>query len=188
MGRPRAAWWVNLGAEAVAASTGYQLIDLSDTTNYPHPATFTPSEIHLLALKINAEKASDGRFDVWVGVVIEVDATDGSVDWIHVWHLEADGNPTDGTDRFAQDLDFTLDGQIEGLNCAVVGGAMTKFAAAQTQADNVTWQTDTGLLSPVGAAGGATGKPGAGDVVVWIEEVTDGGTIDFSISACYEVA
>ena len=185
MSRPRAAFWVNLGAEAVSASTAYQLIDLSDNTNYPH--TGTPSEIHLLALKLNAEQASDGRYDVWVGVIIEVDASDGSVDWLHVFHMEADGNPTDGTDRFAQDLDFTLDGQIDGLNCAVSGGAMTKFAASQVQANNNLWQTDVGLLSPVGAAGGATGKPGPGDVVVWAEEVSGTGTLDFSISACYEV-
>ena len=187
MTRSRAAFWVNLGAEGVsAASTGYQLIDLSDDTNYPH--TGTPSEIHLLALKVNAEKASDGVFDLWVGVIIEVDATDGSVDWIHVFHLESVLNPTDSTDRFAQDLDFTLGGQVEGLNCAVSGGAMTKFAASQVQADNSLWQTDVGLLSPVGASGGATGRPGPGDVVVWAEEVSGTGTLDFSISACYEVA
>ena len=36
-----------------------------------------------------------------------------------------------------------------------------------------------------GAAAGATGKPGAGDVVVYVEEVSGTGTIDFSITATY---
>lgn len=175
-----------LGAEAVAASTAYVLVDLSDTTNYPHDRT---SEIHLLGLDFNAEKASDGVYDVWVGVIIEVDDTDGTAEWIHVFHLESVLNATDSTDRFSQQLDFTLGGaNSEGLNCSVAGGALTRIVTNQQQADSSNWQTDTGLASPVGAAGGATGRPGVGDLVVWVEEVSGTGTIDFSIKAIYEVA
>lgn len=177
---------VALGAEAVAASTGYVLVDLSDTTNYKHVGT---TEIHLLGLSLGTEKAGDGVFDVWVGVVTEVDATDGSVTWIERFDIEAVGNTTDSTDRFAWAKDYTLGGRnIDGINCRVSSGALTHFISNQTLANSNVWQTDTGLASPVGAAAGATGKPGAGDLVVYVEEVSGTGTLDFHILALYEAA
>ena len=176
----RARYFVSLGAEAVAASTPYVLVDLSDITNFPHKNT---NALHLMGLILHAEKASDGVFDIWVGVVTECDATDGSTEWVHVYHLEASGNATDSTDRFAQLIDFTLGGHDrDGVNLLVRGGATPHFASNQTQANNVSWQNDTNRVSPVGT----TTKPGVGDLVVWVEEVTDTGTIDFVISAIYE--
>jgi len=176
----RAQYFVSLGAEAVAASTAYVLVDLSDITNFPHENT---NALHLLGLILHTEKASDGVFDIWVGVVTECDATDGSTEWVHVYHLQASGNATDSTDRFAQSIDFTLGGHNpQGINLRVAGGATPHLATNQTQTNNVSWQNDTNRTSPVGA----TTKPGVGDLVVWVEEVTDTGTLDFILSAIYE--
>jgi len=173
---------VNLGAEAVAASTPYVLVDLSDVTNFPHSKT---QELHLLGLILEAEKAADGAFDVWAGVVTENDATDGSVQWVHAFHLESVTNPTDSTDRAHTQVDFTLGGaNFDGINCAVVSGALPFFAGNQTQADNVNWQNDENRVSPVGS----TTKPAVGDLVVWVEEVAGTGTIDFSLTALYAAA
>ena len=58
--------------------------------------------------------------------------------------------------------------------------------AGLRETDNTTWQTDTGLLSPAGNAGGATGKPGVGDLVLWVEEVTNGGTLDLWCGVQYD--
>jgi len=181
--RTSAKYTAVLGAEAVAASTAYMLVDLSDTTNYPHVRT---TELHLLWLSLNAEKASDGIYDIWVGAITEVDATNRTADWLHVFHLQHHNNSTDSTDRFAQVVDFTGGGGMEqGINCNITGGALTHVVTNQQQAGNTNWQTDVGLASPVAAAGGATGKPGPGDLVVWVEEVSGTGTIDFSITAHY---
>lgn len=173
-----------MGAEAVAASTAYVLVDLSDTTNFPHRHT---NSIHLQALHLDGDKASDGIFDIWVGVITEVDATNGSADWFHVFHLEAQDNATDDQASFARTVDFTLGGaNPDGLDLTVLSDESTPgFVTYSTQDGNTNWQTDTGLGSPAGAAGGATGRPGAGDLVFWVEEVTDSGTIDFMLSAQY---
>lgn len=177
----RAAWWVNLGAEAVAASTPYVLVDISDTVNFPHSKA---THVHLLGLLLNTEKASDGVFDIWVGVVTECDGTDGTAQWVHVFHIEAAGNPTDSTDRFVGSVDFTLAGaRPNGVNLALTSEATTFFVGNQTQASNVNWQNDVNRASPVGA----TTKVGAGDLVVWVEEVSGSGTLDFSLSACYAI-
>lgn len=182
----RPVYAATLGAEGVAADTAYVLVDLSDTTNYPHSAT---AELHLLGLLLNAENLTDGDYDIWIGVVTENDATDGSASWVHCFHAESVWNATDSTGRLAPvPLDFTLGGHVpEGINLNVTSGALTKFVTNLTQADNANWQNDTGLASPVGAAGGATGKPGVGDLVVWVEEVT-GGTLDFCITVQYSTA
>lgn len=180
--RARPAYAVTLGAEAIAASTPYVLVDLSDITNFPHGNT---AEIHLLGLILTTEKASDGAFDIWLGVVTENDATDGSVTWVHCFHVEHVFNATDDDDRYAREIDFTLGGSIpEGINLNVTSGALTKFASNLTQADNASWQNDVNRTSPVGA----TTKPGVGDLVMWVEETADGGTLDFCITAIYSTA
>lgn len=169
-----------LGVEAVAASTPYVLVDLSDTTSFPHEET---GEIHLLGLNLECEKATDGVFDIWVGVLTENDATNGSVTWIKTFHLETSGNPTDSSDRYHADIDFTLGGRNpQGANLLVSGGATPHIISNLSQADNVNWQNDENRISPAGS----TTKPGVGDLVVWVEEVTNGGTIDFALTAIYE--
>jgi len=171
-----------LQAEAVAATTAYVLVDLSDTTNFKHKFD---NALILKSLALHTEKASDGVYDVWVGVITEVDGTNGTAEWIHCFHLEASGNPTDSTDRFAQKIEFKdLDLKV---NAATAGSEYLEFVTSNINlAGNTAFQNDVGLASPAGAAGGDTGKPGAGDLVVYVEEVSGSGTIDFLISAEYD--
>lgn len=168
--------------EAIAASTFYSLIDLSDTTNFRHKET---SAIILKALTLHAEKAADGDFDIWVGVVTEVDAENGSVEWIHKFHLSASGNPTDKTDRFAQKINFESSLDLI-VNADTAGSEFLEYVKSNGKlSGNAGLQNDTGLAGPCGAAAGDTGKPGAGDLIVYVEEVADVGTIDFFIEAEY---
>jgi hypothetical protein len=173
---------INLGVEAVSGSTGYVLVDLSDTTGFKHVGT---TEVHLLGLSLNGEKASDGVYDIWVGPVIRVDGTNGDTKWAHVFHLEAVGNPTDSTDRFAQVVDFTLGGaNPEGINLNVTAGALPFYITNQGLTNSTVYQTDTNLTNPAGT----TGAPAVGDLVVYVEEVSGTGTIDFSLTAIYYTA
>jgi len=175
--RDRPSYTAVLGAEGVSASTPYVLVDLSDTTNFPHTQT---AEVHLLGLHLDTEKHGGG-FDVWVGVVTENDATDGSVTWLHRFDLEALN--TYGIEPQHREIDFTLGASNpQGVNCAVRSGATPFLISNLTQADNVNWQNDTNRASPAGS----TTKPGAGDIVVWVEEVVDDGTLDFTLTAIYE--
>ena len=173
---------MTLSLEAIAASTPYVLVDLSDTTNFPHGDT---AELHLLGLVCQAEKHSDGVYDVWVGVVTETDASDGSATWVHRFDLEHVDNATDSTDRFFAQIDYTLGGaNEEGVNLNVTSSALTKFASNASQAANGNWQNDTNRVSPVGS----TTKVGVGDLVVWAEEVSGSGTLDLTLTAIYAAA
>jgi len=114
-----------LQAEGVsAADTYYILIDKSDTYLYSHPSS--TQVLSLLSLDLESEKASDGEFDIWVGVVHENDTTDGSMGLIHVFHIEAVGNPTDSDDRFSRTVDFTCNGaNPEGLDLSTIAEALS---------------------------------------------------------------
>jgi len=159
--------------EAVAASTPYVLVDLSDTTNYPHNHT---GRVILHDIHVHAEVASSGVYDIWFGVISEVDASNGTAEWFEVLHLQS----------LASLLGFNDSINFGPLDCLIEDDAPVHFVTAAQQAGNTNWQTDTGLGSPAGAAGGDTGKPGPGDVVMWVEEVSGSGTIDFSVAVHYE--
>jgi len=177
---------VQVGAEATANDTPVVLVDISDSTNFPHSSSET-TWCNVLGLHLSAEKASDGVYDIWLGVVVENDGTDGTAKWFDVLHLEAVGNPTDSTDRCIVHRDYTLGGgNPDGINCKVTSGALVYTLCGQSQANNANWINSTGRLSPAGAGAGATGKPAAGDVVAWVEEVSGTGTLDWSITLHYE--
>ena len=162
-----------MNVEAIAASTAFVLVDLSDTTNYPHNLT---SKIILHAIHLHVEAHSNGVFDLWIGVVKEADATNGSVDWIEVAHLEG----------LTSLLGWHDDMSYGPANLEIVDGELTHVITGASQDDNTNWQTDTGLQSPAGAAAGATGKPGAGDLVMWVEKVSGSGNLDVSVAVQYE--
>ena len=174
---------VNVGAEASDASVPVVLVDLSDTTNFPH---HEDNWINVLGVFGSVETASDGPYDIWLGVISESDATNGTAEWFDVIHCQSPQNATDNLGHFLFSRDYCLGGaNPDGINCKVTSGATPYLATAQTQAGNTNWQTDTGLLSPVGAAGSTTGKPGAGDIVAWIEETGGTGTCDWSLTLVY---
>ena len=177
---------VNVGAEATDASVPVVMVDLSDSTNFPHSSLET-NWINVLGVFGSVETASDGGYDIWLGVISEVDATNGTAEWFDVFHCEKPQNATDSLGHFLFSRDYTLGGaNPDGINCKVTSGATPYLATAQTQAGHVNWQTDTGLLSPVGAGASTTGMPGAGDIVAWIEEAAGSGTCDWSLTLIYE--
>lgn len=114
---PRRPYTVNFSKEAIADDTWYILVDKSNTSLYSHPSG--TSSFNLLSVDLSTEKATDGDYDIWFGVVYENDATDGSMALIHCWHVEAVGNPTDSDDRFVDHLDFTI-GNPRGLDLSLV--------------------------------------------------------------------
>lgn len=144
-----------------------------------------PLSVNVLHIDLEAEKATDGAYDIWVGVVRENDATNGSADWIHCFHLEASGNPTDSTDRFTRNVDYTCQGvNPGGLDCTVVDDRLI-YMRGPSSGDQTALQNDAGDLGS--AAGGTSKSAVAGDLVVWVEEASGAGTIDLALTCQYAV-
>lgn len=171
-----------LSKEGVAADTYYILVDISDTTNYSHPST--TQAISLLQLDIEAESIDDGDYDVWVGVLRENDGTNGSIDWVHVFHIQTFINSSDSHGlRLTKTVDFTCDGASPfGLDCSIVSSRLVYLRSDANSGDIAALKNDVGDLGS--AAGGSSLSPVAGDLMVWIEEVT-GNTLDLCLTAWY---
>jgi hypothetical protein len=160
---------------AVVADEGYMIVDLSDTTNFPHTNT---TNVRLYGLDISLELDSDGTGTgvLYIGVVTEVDATDGSVDWFLVYDLETFQQSTDEVTRLVDHPRWP-----GGLDLTVSAGVTTKLLTATTDSGQVTWQTDVTLDSPYSSGSAA----GAGDLVAFWDETADGASVDFAITAIY---
>jgi len=171
-----------LSKEAIAADTYYILVDISDTTNYSHPVS--TQAIGLLQLDIEAESTDDGDYDVWVGVLRENDGTDGSIDWLHVFHIETFLNATDSHGlRLTKTVDFTCGGvNPKGLDCSIVSSRLVYLRSDANSGNVAALKNDVGDLGS--AAGGSSLSPAAGDLMVWIEEVS-GNTLDLCLTAWY---
>jgi len=174
----------HVGVQGVSATAPYVLVDLSDTTNYTHTGT---TAIHLKGLFINTEKKGAGVYDIWAGVLTENDSDNGSLDYFELFHIEtihvADSDTTPTTDRMNIQRDYTLGGaNPQGLNLQVTSGATPYLTTNEVLAGNSALLNST---NRVGAGDDST-KLAAGDLVLYIEEVSGTGTLDFSATAIYD--
>lgn len=156
---------VSLQVTALAATTRYVLIDKSDTTGFPHTSD-EPLKISRIIVAI--APGGDGNWDVKIGVVEEVDATNGSVTFFHKVPVD-NGNPAYLV------VDYGKNGySIEESAAHMVGSGDVD--------GSTNWQSDTNLTNPAGT----TGAPGAGDLVAEVTETDGTTTIDLVITVEYD--
>jgi len=163
IGAPKAPYQATLTFSAVDADTPYVLVDLSDTTNFPH------SESNYIVLRGLNVVTDNANFDVYVGVVVENDATDGTAKWLYY----ASGITSES---------FRV--PEHGIALAVdTANARLRFVRTNSeQADSVNWQNDTNRVSPVGS----TTKPGVGDLVLWLDETAGAETVTGRVDVYYD--
>jgi hypothetical protein len=68
-------------AAAVNLTTTTILVDLSDTTNWPHKET---GQINLSGIRVDFDKPADSSATVKVGLVTFVNTSTGNVTWVHI--------------------------------------------------------------------------------------------------------
>ena len=131
----------------VSASTGFMVIDLSDTTNWPYAET---GHIDVVYIVINVNPTGTFSGDIQLGFLTNVDGENGDFNGIMEIHMDKK------QDSITQMMNF---GAFEmSLESAHWFGPIT--------ANDTTWQTDVNLIGP----DGATSYPaGAGDLVMKIE-------------------
>ena len=162
---------------SLAATEAFALIDLSDTANFHHTEA---GKLRVYSISVDTEKATDGQFIISIGVVTEVDATDGSVYFVWVLPLEWVDNPTDSTDSrrgFRWSHPYGLDLEVDTVN-----DNLEKIVTNATELANVRWQTDVALDSP---RGDTTVAPGEGDLVMLVDMTGGAGTVTVSVVVEY---
>lgn len=153
-------------AEGIAADTPLVLVDLSDADNFPHPADNVEGLI-VHGIRVSIERVNAGEADIYFGVVVENDASNGTALWFHRINLET------GTDGFQGAIPFA------DLNLQVVNGAVDKLLTNIKQADSTNWQNDVARTTPFGTA-----FPGVGDLVAFVEVIA--GTVDVLFGIDYD--
>ena len=148
-----------------AATYNYILIDLSDTTNYPHDNT---SEIHIDWLKYEIDSDVSGDYLISWGVLDSVDATDG--DYYVFEHVS--GSRTAGNSI----TDFY---EYGGAGPEVT---VSKLATGHSSLNDVAFQTDVDLPSTLSPAAADT-PSGDGDLAQRI--TVNAGTIDVVVTIGY---
>ncbi len=145
---------------------GYMLVDLSDTTNWPH--TFT-GEVIIEYIILEIDPASNFTGDFKVGYLKNVDATNG--DLVTVFDVDM----ATKSDIFNTNIEFGS----HGLHCTDAD----HFGPVDT--NNIVFQTDVNLGGP-NDPGTLTYPSGDGDLVLLVSG--NNNAVGVSITLGYETA
>jgi len=154
---------IHLNAANIEVITGFMLVDLSDTDNWPH--SDANGYVILRDIYLNVNPNSSFRGDVEVGFLTDVGATDGDFNSLHTWHFGQAANDILESLQFAGGLACKLESHF---------GPVSK--------DDTLWQNDLNLLGPDGNVSYPSGE---GDVVMRITRTA--GSVNAGIMVRYDV-
>lgn len=171
--RPLAPYYAHLDVTDVDASTWYVLVDLSDSTNFPHYGT---NNIVLKQLCYTGVLSEAGHFDARFGVVSSVGITESDVEFFHTKHM---------IEAVQFDEKWTL--PEHGLNLYVSSDDTIYFVASREITTTGGITTTLALESPVTESDVVTTYAGIGDIVMYLEEVdVADNAIDISVGVAYD--
>lgn len=151
----------------VSASGYAGLIDLSDTTTWPHDRT---GRIDITSTNFSIDRNSTATGFVRVGVITRVDETDADVAYVSGITFEKSDDR-----QIIRDRRYSP----SQLKCGVVDGALTRILSDFT-AENVTAINTGGTLT---GPGGNTFTPAVGDIIVGYGRTA--GSYNASVSVTY---
>lgn len=154
----------HLDIQNVQAQTACMIVDLSDTTNWPHVETG-----HINVEYIIIEVDPDGSYvgEVKLGFLTNVDATNGD------FHQVIDIDMQRKADIVIENIDFGS----HGIDL------QTDHWFGPTTQNSTLFQTDVNLRGPDGTTAFPSGD---GDLVMIIERTA--GSVDVSVTIGYETA
>jgi len=149
----------------INATQDFILIDISDTTNYPHVDT---DYIHLESFLIGVDSDTNGDYEIEVGFLDNVDGTNG--DFHGVYTLS-------GTKKAGNTQSQVFDGYPNAPRCNT-----DSFLSSDKSLNDTAFQTDVNLASTLDPSTIDT-PSGDGDLVVRVTR--NAGTFNLSINLSY---
>jgi len=161
---------------AVAATTYYMGIDLSNTTDFPHTAG---AGIFLMRSIGRSLKTTAGaKWSVQLLVVLRVDGTDSDL------AILAQASMTLRDPSTLSIPEQVVDLWPAPSDLTVVTNDLPKFLTNQKELGVTALNTSTDLED---AAGNTTVHPAVGDLLIRVELISGGGTLDFAYGLQYYV-
>jgi hypothetical protein len=150
---------------SISASQDFIIVDISDTTNYPHVNT---TYIHLENLGINIDADATADYEIQIGFLENVDATDG--DFYGLYHI-------DGSKKVGQNYDSFLQLYPNGPRMR-----SESVVSSTISTNDTAFQTDVNLATTLDPSTADT-PSGSGDMVVRI--TMNAGSISLILSGSY---
>lgn len=151
-------------AAGIAADTFYIIVDLSDTTNYPHGST---TGIDLNQVAVSARQTGDA-FNLLLAVVNDIDGSGITFTPVYQAQLPSTLNTVDTSIQYP----------FGGVDLEVSGTTVAGLFSADVNIPSVTISTD--LDSPAGTVNAAVG-----DLFLFVDETTDGSTLNWAMLVFY---
>lgn len=161
---------------AAIASTDTVLIDLSDTTNWPHKDT---GAINITSIRIDTDKVAASTASVRIGVVNFVDSSTGSVTWFTGKEGDLNASYVDES-PFLNLTPCFYKCRVNNNGASVDGSTPYLFSNFKTSGSTI-FQTDVVLPS---LATSGSSAPGVGDIVAQIDK-TSAAAATFNIEITY---
>jgi hypothetical protein len=156
---------IHFQLDGVAASVDYILVDISDTTNYPHDQT---GYVHIENLLLQVDSDVNGDYTIEIGYVDNVDATNGDFHAMYV---------LSGTKKVGNTQYVYFDGYPNAARFKAGFSLSTENSLNDTA-----FQTDVNLGSTLDPTTADT-PSGDGDMVMRITRTA--GTINISVNFAY---
>jgi hypothetical protein len=143
----------------IQASTWAVLIDLSDTTNFPHDNT---GRIDISQISMQVDRGSNSVGLMQIGVVTRVDGVNGDVSTFGALRFENNSDT-----HVVRDVNLSP----SQIKCGVADGITSSMITNAAILNDTGLQTDVALGSPRGAA---TVNPSVGDIVIKFTHTSGG--------------
>lgn len=167
--------------DALTATTRLILVDLSDTTNWPHSITASPS--YLVPLGWEAWMRADAaeELHVAIGLITRIDATNADIHYFATDVLEVTAAGTDRTGYRA-----IRDHAGRGLQMGITSDLPRQFRAYNDtfDDDDTDYQTDVDLATIEDPATLDT-APALGDIVIQLTERSGTAAFEFGMAFDY---
>lgn len=140
--------------DGITVSTSAVLIDLSNTTTWPHKYT---GHVVITSLRVVVDKVANSTGTLKVGLATDVNATNGDVEWFYSLDFEDNGGT--GIIDFVNYSPGAINAYADST------GATPFMLSADVTTDSTVYQTDVGLLNATGVAA----APGTGDIILRVD-------------------
>lgn len=158
------------GALGVNQTTAYVLVDLDDTTNFPH---IRSNAVILKGIRYSFTPAA-GTWSAYVGVILENDAADGTMSILD----SLAGFSTAGGGNVYHPLE-------DSFNCQVTSGVMDYTIDYDILGATALLRSGDYISSPAGKADANVTQPAPGDLVLYCNEDTVGGSLLGRVQVLY---
>lgn len=156
---------ISFTSDSISATTRFILIDISDTTNYPHTGT---TYIHLEDIYILIDTSSSADYELRIGFLENVDDTNG--DFYSVYNIKGDK-------KTGQNKEVYLPVYPNGPRMR-----SSSLASSTISLNDTNYQTDVNLASTLDP-GTADTPSGSGDLV--LEVIVNAGDLFVNINMSY---